>query len=481
MSPTPSQLIASVDQVRQLLRYRHAPLKLQESPWLTAGSVQQKQQACPHLTPLAALLALLDETLAVLTAQDPPLADLLRGRFWENLSINAMLAQQRPEPQSIRRFHQQQERALHAFAQLLAQREMVSQQCITAQQLQDRLPMPTYAELFGVETIAEQLCQYLHDPQQHPIVSIKGIGGIGKTALTDFVLRQHLQGQHLRGQHFAESRVAKEPQWHDVIWISAKQEYLTLSTVQGTRTQIRLEALFDELGHKLHLADVPRLPLAQKLDCIGAVLRAQPHLVVFDNLESVEDFCQLAPLLMQLAQPTQFILTARATVPALSGVTVLDLDELDQRGAHALIQHVAQQKAVQEYDPAAVYRLVGGNPLAMILVVSQMALLPAERVLAGIQSGSSEHLYTYIYRQAWSLLDQAAQELLFTIHRVGDEADYSWLAMATDLASVNLDGKLRQLYDLSLIQHQRKSTGHPLYTIHRLTSTFLRTEVLGWK
>ncbi|MEZ4683456.1 MAG: NB-ARC domain-containing protein [Caldilineaceae bacterium] len=476
MSPTPSQPTASVDQVRQLLRHRHDLMKLQESPWLTSEIVRQKQKVYPHLTPVAALLALLDDTLAAFQRAEPALADLLHGRFWENLSINAMLAQERPEPQSIRRFHQQQERALHAFAQRLAQYVCIAQQQIATEQLQHHLPMPTYDELFGVGAVAAQLCSYLHEQEQHPILSIKGIGGIGKTALADFVLRQHLQGQQITGDPLVQ-----EHQWQDIIWISAKQEFLTHSGVQGTQPRIQLDTLFDELGHKLHLADVSRLPMAQKVERIGTVLRAQPHLVVFDNLESVEDFRQLVPWLTQVARPSQFILTARVTFPALTEVTVIDLDEMDQRAAHALIQHTAQKRAVQDCDPAAIYRLVGGNPLAIILVVSQMALLPMDRVLTGIQSGTTKHLYTYIYRQAWSLLDQAAQDLLFAIHRVGGEADYGWLAMATDLASVSLDEQLRKLYDLSLIQHQRNMTGQPTYTIHRLTSTFLQTEVLGWR
>ena len=473
MFPTTSPLASAtklptdaIEQLRHLLRERQQPAKINTSPWLTAASVQHKQQQQPALTPTSALLALLDETLAALATDQPHLADLLHGRFWEGLTVDEMVAQQRPEPQSIRRFHQQQDQALHAFVQLLAQTEARHQQSVAAQSMQQHLPIPTYAQLFGIETRAAQLQQYLGDPERHPIISIKGIGGIGKTALADFALRQSLQND----QH-----------WHDLIWISAKQEYLTSSGIQGVHSQIRLEMLFDELGQKLALNDLPRLPFAQKLEKLASALRAQPYLVVFDNLESVEDFRQLVPLLMQLAVPTQFVLTARTTVPALSTVTVVDLGELDRAAAHALILYMAEKKAVSPCNPAHVYRLVGGNPLAIILVVSQMAFLPTARVLSGVQTGATADLYTYIYRQAWSILDKTAQELLFAIQRVGDEADYAWLRMATQLPPATLDEALRQLHDLSLVQRQHRDNGQPRYAIHRLTSTFLRTEVLGWK
>ncbi len=469
MSPTTSKSASTtslptdpIDQLRHLLRDRRQPAKLNTSPWLTAASVQFKQQQQPELTPTTALLTLLDETLAALTTTQPHLADLLRGRFWDGLTVDEMVIQQRPEPQSTRRFHQQQDQALHAFAQRLAQNEVYRQQA--AVHLQRHLPIPTYARLFGITPLAEQFQHYLADPQRYPIISIKGIGGIGKTALADSVLRQFLHHNH---------------HWHDLIWISAKQEDLTVSGIQGVRTRIRVEMLFDELGQKLNLPDLPRFPLAQKLAKLAEILRAQPYLVVFDNLESVEDFRQLVPLLTQLAVPTQFVLTARTTVPALNTVTAVELGELDRATAYALILHVAEKKAVSACNPAHVYRLVGGNPLAIMLVVSQMAFLPAARVLAGVQTGETADLYRYIYQQAWSILDKTAQDLLFAIQRVGDEADYTWLRMATMFPPATLDGALRQLHELSLVQLQHRGNGRPRYAIQRLMSTFLRTTGLG--
>lgn len=456
----------AVEQLRQLLRYRRTTAKLSASAWLSSAVVTKKQQAQPALAPTSALLAVLDDVLAALQTERPMLADLLRGRFWEELTVDEMVLHQRPEPQSTRRFHQQQERALEEFARILQQTEATCRHNQAADRLSQRLPIPTYEELFGVNPLVDQLLHYLQDPHRHPILSIKGIGGIGKTALADFVVRRQL---------------AAGSNWQDLLWVSAKQEYLTASGIHGVQTQVRLEQIFDELGQKLGRDEVLRLPLAQKIDKLAAVLRVAPHLVVLDNLESMEDFRQLAPLLARLANPTQFILTTRAVVPALATVTTVDLDELDESAAYALILHTAHKKGVCDCDPAAVYALVGGNPLAIILVVSQMQLLPMTRVLERVRVGATENMYTYIYWQAWGMVDKTAQELLFTIQRAGDQADWAWLAMATDLAPIALDRTLRQLCDLSLVHLQHDEHSRPIYAIHRLTSTFLRAEVLGWK
>ncbi|MEZ4735641.1 MAG: NB-ARC domain-containing protein [Caldilineaceae bacterium] len=465
MSP-PALSPAPIEQVRQVLRDRRKPAKLDASPWLHATVVTQKQHAQPTLAPTAALLAVLDELLATLQAEQPLFADLLHGRFWEELTVEEMVQRQRPESQSTRRFHQQQELALAAFARLFEQAEAIGRQTQNASHLCQRLPIPTYDELFGVAPVVDQLLCYLQDTHHHPILSIKGIGGIGKTALTDFVVRQALRAGH---------------HWHDLLWVSAKQEYLTASGINRVQTQICIDQILNELGQKLQLDEVLRLSLAQKVDKLATALRAAPYLVVLDNLESVEDFRRLTPLLTQLANPTQFILTTRAAVSELTTVTEVNLDELEEPAARALILYTAHKKGVCDCDPAAVYALVGGNPLAIILVVSQMQFLPIVRVLERVREGATKNMYTYIYWQAWQLLDQTAQEVLFAIQRAGDHADWSWLAMATEIAPDRLDQALRQLYDLSLVYLQRNGNHQPIYALHRLTSTFLRTEVLGWK
>jgi hypothetical protein len=116
-----------------------------------------------------------------------------------------------------------------------------------------------------------------------------------------------------------------------------------------------------------------------------------------------------------------------------------------------------------------------GNPLAIILLVSQM------QVLVSMRLGAAADLYMYIYRQSWRTLSEAAQSVLFTIQRAGDQADWGWLAMTNDLDPAGLAAALQSLLDLSLIQPQQDMSGRRTYAIHRLTSTFLRTEVLGWK
>ncbi len=468
---------ATLETLRQTLRNLNTPAKLSDSPWAASILVTKRHQENPSLSASQAVQTILGDILKRLEAENKAYADLLHGRFWENLRVVDMMRADRPYAMEERTFYLQQQAALQHFATLLLAQEQASQQARLAHRLLARLPMPTYDRLFGVDAITDELLHYLRDPQRYLILSIKGIGGIGKTALANYAVRRFL---------------AEDDTLHDLVWISAKQEYLTPSGIyhdihggsqssDGIVTQIRLEQLFDELGQKLGMVEVLRLPVDQKIDKLAVVLRKTAHLVIIDNLETVADFNRLTPWLARLAGPTKFLLTSREIVPSLMQVTPVALNQLDRQASRGLIEATAQLKNVGDCDAGRIYELVGGNPLAIILLVSQMQFLPPAEVLKNVQLGATKEIYRYIYWKSWRALSLPAQAVLFAIQRAGDVADWDWLAMVTDFPTGGLQAALSQLLDFSLVQPQRNNEGQRAFAIHRLTSTFLRTEVLGWK
>ena len=455
------------EQMRILLRHLKEPMaSLDELPWVPVCLLGQKLQANPNYSPHMALQSVLTDLLSSFGDQEPTLADLLRGRYWEGHSVTAMLLQERPERQSERRFYTQQNRALYLFALWLQEQETRCQQAAEAKHLLRCLPFPTYRKLFGVEDVSFQVMEYLKNMQEGGIISIRGIGGMGKTTVADYAIRKFIQ---------------QEQSIVGLVWISAKQQFLTESGILGSHTQIDLLQIFDELGHKLGIPDVVRWPLEQKVDRIASMLRKEPYLVVIDNLETVKDFQRLIPWLHRLGAPTRFVLTSRETVPSLASIYHIALEELSKAASLALIEHIAQEKGTADFDPIALYELVGGNPLAIILAVSQMRYLPPMEILEGIHSGAVEDLYTFVFWRSWSVLNTEAREVLFAIQRAGDQLDWQWLSMVFVPSNYNLQEIMQQLIDLSLVQPQIGEGGRRIYTIHRLTSTFLQTEVLGWR
>lgn len=465
-STPPSALVQAIHQTLRALR---TPEKLAHSALLDSPLIKQVQ-AERSVTALQALHDLCDQMHNELQHQHPSAADLLYGRFWEGITAERMVQLDRPEPQSISRFYQQQEQALLLFSQVWEAMEERLHLDQRAHRLLSRLPTATYTTLFGIDAIVTQIVAQLVSVTGPAIVAVKGIGGIGKTATADCAVRTAIHQGRL---------------WADLIWVSARQTFLTESGINpyrpGLATQIRLEQIFDDLAEQLLLTEVRQVPLAQKVVQLASRLRQQSYLVVIDNLESVADFQMLVPWLAQLSGLTKFLLTSRQSVPSLAHVVTVDLDELDKIASLALVQHTAALKQVADCDGAAVYDLVGGNPLALILVVSQMRRLPPAQVLAALRSGAAADLYKYIYQQSWAVISHEARELLFTLQRAGDIAEWSWLALVYGTKIAQLTMALNELSDLSLVYCQGGDHGERRYSIHRLTSTFLRTEILGWK
>jgi hypothetical protein len=133
---------------------------------------------------------------------------------------------------------------------------------------------------------------------------------------------------------------------------------------------------------------------------------------------------------------------------------------------------------------AALYDVVGGTPLALKLIAAQMAHWPLPALLDNLRRArdhAPERLYTFIYQRAWLALgDPARQLLLSLLPLAADGEDVGWLRAMSFLSPDTFDDALGQLRAYSLLETAGPDSA-PRYRLHRLTTTFLQTEVLaGW-
>lgn len=417
------------------------------------------------------LLAAL-EKLAVEHKAD---ADLLRERFLEGKPV-ATVARERSLAEVT--IYKMQHKAIERLAEMLFAMEQDAA-AERQQALAGRLPPATYDRLFGVEAHLRSLRALLLAPDGPDLVSIEGLGGIGKTALAHRLIRDLAE----YGGPFA-----------DFGWVSAQQRYFV--PAMGVRAvhepALTADALVEALVTQLMAGEVVRAPgtPAKALSALEAKLRQVPHLIVVDNLETVADVESLLPLLARLAGPSRFLLTSRETFPDQAGVYHFPVPELDERAALDLVRHEAKLhnlSHVAEADDDAlrpIYDTVGGNPLALRLVTGQLQLLPLAQVLDDLRQARgrrTEELYNFIYWHAWHRLPATAQEVLLLMpHFAHTGADFSALQRICDLDQETLTDALTYLARLSLVNvsgdlHTRR------YSIHRLTESFLLNEVIKWR
>jgi len=425
-----------------------------------AGGANNARQAANQL---------LLEALETLAFKNRAETDLLRKRFLDGTTMHAVANQLNVGESTA---YRKQQEALKQLALIVQEKELEARNSYQTA-LEKRLELPPVVELFGVESHLKQLQEILA-AESIWLVSIEGLGGIGKTALANALVRQ----PGLAGR------------FYKVGWVSAKQqEFLPEIEIDKTTTPaLSVETLIDILLEQLDDTVTLTQTTSQKQAILTKLLKDRPHLIVIDNLETVADYQTLLPLLRQLANPTKFILTSRHSLRAHADVFCCNLDELNQADALHLIRHEARARGQSLLANAAdtalkrIYDVVGGNPLAIKLVVGQLSILSLPQVLDSLKEARSkkvEALFSYIYWQAWRLLDAAAQQTLLVMPLAQDGTLEQLLALS-QLELDALSQALEQLAALSLVQ-----VGGNLetrrYTIHRLTETFLLNEAIKWQ
>ncbi|MEZ4677393.1 MAG: NB-ARC domain-containing protein [Caldilineaceae bacterium] len=343
-----------------------------------------------------------------------------------------------------------------------------------------RLPRATDARLFGIDDHLTTLASELKHADAPYLVAIEGIGGIGKTTLARALTTRLLGDAH----------------WHDVAWVTAQQQVFNGGGAIKpiSRPALTAEALVDALVDQLLRVDIgtSMLSIEQKRSMLQQRFREHPHLVVIDNLETLQDIESLLATLRTWLNPTKFLLTSRIsrfyetdifhfTVPELGAADALALVRTE-----AAIRNNSALAAATDDELYPIYATVGGNPLALRLVVGQTHVYGLGRVLGDLQAArgrSIEQLYHYIYWQVWENLDELTRQTLLLMPLVteaGGDLDYlTAMAAGGGLGEEDVGYALERLVAQNLVDsrgglHERR------YTIHALTRTFLQEQVLKW-
>ncbi len=236
-----------------------------------------------------------------------------------------------------------------------------------------------------------------------------------------------------------------------------------------------------------------RLPWRRSKCCSKSACALTPHLIVIDNLESLTDLRSLLATAREFANPSKFLFTSRESrfyEPDLFHYTVTELDQEDALRlvrAEAALRNLPEVSAASDDDLAPIFATVGGNPLALRLVVGQLHVHPLGRVLDDLQSARGHHaseIYTYIYYQIWRELDETARRVLLLMPLVteqGGDIDYlTAMGAHGNLTPAEVTDALERLVARNLVD-SRGDLHARRYTIHGLTRTFLQQQVLQWQ
>ena len=410
--------------------------------------------------------AILNRGLALLRGITPEAEELLRDRFEHRREVLTLSNSLNVSESS---FYYRQRQAIAQLTEILQQLEEEASHS-WRERMWQRLDLPSYSELVGISEPHEQLMTALLDQDSRFIISIDGLGGLGKTALADRLTRD----------------LINTSRFDEIAWITAKQTHISMRgrlQIESGRPALTFPMVLDHLARQLELDKRSSLSELQKQRLVKQTLRDHACLVVIDNLETVADYRSLLPELKKWRRPSKFLLTSRIRLLDELEVFSYSLKELSYESALQLMRMESKRTGFASLVNAPdkelydIYEVVGGNPLAIKLVIGQLRLHALPRVLSRFAAGKEQttraELFDYIYSEIWESLGDDSKTTLLALTEAGESGfTFDHLLPLTSLSETRLEECLEELILLSLVD-LRGGLTERYYRLHRLTQRFL--------
>jgi LuxR family glucitol operon transcriptional activator len=298
------------------------------------------------------------------------------------------------------------------------------------------------------------------------IITIDGIGGIGKTSLALEVLHECLAAS--QNSQPAQNGVQK---FEAFIWTSAKDRELSINDV------------LDVIAHTLDYPFLTQLPLEEKRHGIAKRLQEKSCLLIVDNFETVTDDVVL-DFVLNLPEPSKCLITSRTQ--SIRQARAVSLRGLEKEEARLLILCESKRLGINldaltddGRNFRRLYEATGGAPLAMRWSIGQIKQRgqSIEGVLNSLY-GASGDIFELIFKRAWSLLSEASARILMIMPIFAYSASKAAIEAASDIHKWELDEGLGQLVELWLLEASEKlDESKRRYTLHPLTRAFAQKQL----
>jgi LuxR family glucitol operon transcriptional activator len=320
------------------------------------------------------------------------------------------------------------------------------------------LSQPDYERFVGRETEREQMRQLLSSKSRHFVITIDGIGGIGKSALALEIADSYRRDF---------DKLPHADRFDAIIWTTAKQTMLTgEGIITRSRSLRTLEDIYTTIAITLQQEDIPHARTDEQGDLIRRALTQQRTLLIIDNLETVDDE-RVLTFIREVPDPTKVIVTTRHRLDIAYPIRLVGMPEQD---AMQLIGDAAKLKGVTLTDDEyrRLYQRTGGVPLAIVWSIAQMGFgYGVEAVLTRLGQPTSDIARFCFEVAIESIKNKPAQKLLLALSVFATDASREALGQITNLPELDRDDGLIMLEKLSLMN---KSGGR--FSLLPLTKSF---------
>lgn len=297
-----------------------------------------------------------------------------------------------------------------------------------------------YIERFELES---ELLKILKETDRYPVITLKGIGGIGKTSLALSVIH----------------KITNECRFDIILWFSSRDIDLTVEGAKVVKNKIlNEEDIAIEFDSLLGLKNQKKVEKIESLAREMTKSSYGPILFVFDNFETVKNPVELFNWIdTYIRNPNKVLITSRisksfkADYPMeISGMSSDECKELIAKTSHEfgiynLLDAATTEKIIIES---------GGHPYVMRIFLGDISKTQKVSEIKRVVANKDEIL-TALFRRTYNWLTPAAKRVFLTL--------CSWRSIIPQIAieavllreeneRINVDDAIEELRKSSFVE-----------------------------
>lgn len=304
-------------------------------------------------------------------------------------------------------------------------------------------------EFIGRQKDLKDLLKFISLNYRAPIITVDGIGGVGKTALVVEVAYQSWEAKH--------GIATDAPIFDAIIFVSAKENYLLPhGIVPRLQRESTLRDIFRVIASTLKDQSITQSTPEDQLNRVYESLSKQKTLLIVDNLETIAEKKEVLAFLSDLPPTTKAVITTREQVVIHAPIRLDCLPEEDS--LHLILQQATEKGVIlNDQQSRGLYERFGGVPIALIYAIGQLASGYSLETLLDKSSPLPEDVAHFCFQNSVQpLRGQPAHKLLVSLAIFHAAPVWDVVTEVAGLKTdpINANKGFARLQQLSLVRQQ---------------------------